>query len=297
MDEDVAYVEAVGSPRALASLQFLGLPLPQDSLGARLALSDRSRRGRPRDELRPAHLALDGAGSGARRSIRLEAPVLNGVIGVEILVEPGPPRRLAGLLAMRPKDRSPGNPLGLVIFLCDALVIAAGGPGELYRDSVYPKQCFGALGMALEAGIEAVNLTESQFGIGTSRDGFPWNLSGHLRAGDAAHLLPRPRRPRARLPQRILPDDPGARLEHLSQRLPVAVPFGPHARLRIEPGRSRDPSRAPGRAARVHGFQPRSRAGEGRRTVLVGPAGRGRSNLSRPKRRAHRIADRAPRAR
>jgi succinate dehydrogenase / fumarate reductase, flavoprotein subunit len=60
----------------------------------------------------------------------------------------------------------------------DALVIAAGGPGELYRDSVYPKRCFGALGMALEAGVEAVNLTESQFGIGTSRDGFPWNLSG-----------------------------------------------------------------------------------------------------------------------
>ena len=31
----------------------------------RLALSDRPRRGRPRDELRPADLALDGAGSGA----------------------------------------------------------------------------------------------------------------------------------------------------------------------------------------------------------------------------------------
>jgi succinate dehydrogenase/fumarate reductase flavoprotein subunit len=30
----------------------------------------------------------------------------------------------------------------------------------------------------VEAGIEAVNLTESQFGIGTSREGFPWNLSG-----------------------------------------------------------------------------------------------------------------------
>ena len=30
----------------------------------------------------------------------------------------------------------------------------------------------------MEAGLEAVNLTESQFGIGTSRDGFPWNLSG-----------------------------------------------------------------------------------------------------------------------
>ena len=33
MDEDTAYVEAVGSSRALASLQFMGLPLPQDRLG------------------------------------------------------------------------------------------------------------------------------------------------------------------------------------------------------------------------------------------------------------------------
>ena len=33
MDEDTAYVEAVGSPRALSSLQFMGLPIPQDRLG------------------------------------------------------------------------------------------------------------------------------------------------------------------------------------------------------------------------------------------------------------------------
>jgi succinate dehydrogenase / fumarate reductase, flavoprotein subunit len=33
MDEDSAYVEAVGSARALSSLQFMGLPIPQDRLG------------------------------------------------------------------------------------------------------------------------------------------------------------------------------------------------------------------------------------------------------------------------
>jgi succinate dehydrogenase/fumarate reductase flavoprotein subunit len=177
MDEDVAYVEAVGSARALASLQFMGLPLPQDRLGAVLRYqTDHDEAGRatscgPRTSRLMSQVL-------AKEAARLETPVLNGVIGARILVEPGPPRRLAGLVAMRPKDRSPSNPLGLMIFLCDALVIAAGGPGELYRDSVYPKHCFGALGMALEAGIEAVNLTESQFGIGTSRNGFPWNLSG-----------------------------------------------------------------------------------------------------------------------
>jgi succinate dehydrogenase/fumarate reductase flavoprotein subunit len=79
---------------------------------------------------------------------------------------------------MRPKHRTDDNPLGLAAFLCDFLVLAAGGPGELYRDSVYPRHCFGSLGLALEAGLEAVNLTESQFGIGTPRERFPWNLSG-----------------------------------------------------------------------------------------------------------------------
>ena len=177
MDEDVAYVEAVGSPRALASLQFMGLPLPQDRLGAVLRYqTDHDEAGRATScGPRTSRLMVQAL---AREAIRLDVPVLNGVIGARILVDAGPPRRTVGLIAMRPKDRSADNPLGLLIFLTGALVIAAGGPGELYRDSVYPKQCFGALGMALEAGIEAVNLTESQFGIGTSRDGFPWNLSG-----------------------------------------------------------------------------------------------------------------------
>src|SRR4029077_4951421 len=36
-----AYIEAVGSSRALSSLQFIGPPIPQDRLGGRAALSDR----------------------------------------------------------------------------------------------------------------------------------------------------------------------------------------------------------------------------------------------------------------
>ncbi len=58
------------------------------------------------------------------------------------------------------------------------VVLATGGPGELYRDSVYPHKCFGSLGLALEEGLTLTNLTESQFGIRTPRSTFPWNLSG-----------------------------------------------------------------------------------------------------------------------
>lgn len=68
--------------------------------------------------------------------------------------------------------------MGLAIVTAPNVVLATGGPGELYRDSVYPHKCFGSLGLALEEGLTLTNLTESQFGIGTPRSTFPWNLSG-----------------------------------------------------------------------------------------------------------------------
>ena len=129
-------------------MQFLGLPLPQDQLGAVLRYqTDHDEAGRATScGPRTSRLMVQVL---ANEAIRLETPFVAGAIGVRILIEPGPPRRLVGLLAMRPKDRSPANPMGFVLFLTATLVIAAGGPGELYRDSVYPKHCFGALGFAL----------------------------------------------------------------------------------------------------------------------------------------------------
>jgi succinate dehydrogenase / fumarate reductase flavoprotein subunit len=177
MDEDVAYVEAVGSLPALASLQFMGLPIPLDRYGAVLRYkTDHDEAGRATScGPRTSRLMVKAL---AEESARLGVAVVNRSIGARILVDEGPLRRAIGLVAFNSSDRTSGNPFGLAVFRCEALVLAAGGPGELYRDSVYPKHCFGALGLALEAGIEAVNLTESQFGIGTPRDAFPWNLSG-----------------------------------------------------------------------------------------------------------------------
>ena len=177
MDEDTAYVEAVGSLRALSSLQYLGLPVPLDRLGAVLRYqTDHDEAGRATScGPRTSRLMVKVL---AEESARLGVPVLNRCVGAKILVTGDEPKHVIGLLAFRAADRTAENPHGLAVIRCADLVIAAGGPGELYRDSVYPKHCFGALGLALEAGVAAVNLTESQFGIGTPRDGFPWNLSG-----------------------------------------------------------------------------------------------------------------------
>lgn len=174
MDEDTAYVEAVGSPRAMASLQFLGLPLPQERLGGILRYqTDHDDVGRATScGPRTSRLMVKVLGEEA---IRLGVPFLNQTTGVRILTGSD---GAGGMLAIRAKARADDNPYGLVVFIAPVLVLAAGGPGELYRDSVFPNGCFGSLGMALEAGLELANITESQFGVGTRREGFPWNLSG-----------------------------------------------------------------------------------------------------------------------
>ena len=178
MDEDTAYIEAVGSIRAMASLQYLGLPLPQDHLGGTLRYkTDHDEVGRATScGPRTSRLMVKVL---AEEALRLNIPFYNHTTAIKVLTAgKGDQARVVGLLTIRPKASTKANPYGLALFQCAALVFAAGGPGELYRDSVFPNGCFGTLGLALEAGLELVNITESQFGISTCRTGFPWNLSG-----------------------------------------------------------------------------------------------------------------------
>lgn len=109
---------------------------------------------------------------------RLAIPVLTSATVIKLLHqrdENGEDRVAGAILATGHRAH---NPWGLAIVTAPNVVLATGGPGELYRDSVYPHKCFGSLGLALEEGLTLTNLTESQFGIGTPRSTFPWNLSG-----------------------------------------------------------------------------------------------------------------------
>ncbi|AXI42649.1 FAD-binding protein [Sulfitobacter sp. SK011] len=178
MDEDTAYIEAIGSIRAMASLQYLGLPLPQDELGGTLRYqTDHDEVGRATScGPRTSRLMVKVL---AEEALRLGIPFYNHTTAVKVLTkQEGDQLRVIGVLTIRPKTSTDANPYGLALFQCEALVFAAGGPGEMYRDSVFPNGCFGTLGLALETGLALVNITESQFGIGTRREGFPWNLSG-----------------------------------------------------------------------------------------------------------------------
>lgn len=176
MDFSIAYIEAVGSIDAIGGLQFMGLPLPHDDNGAILRYqTDHDEAGRatscgPRTSKLMVKVLFEEA-------LTLGVPILPSCSGIRIVKEEDEDgERVVGVIALHREEER--NEYGLIFIQCEDLVIATGGPGELYRDSVYPHHCHGGLGIALEAGIELCNLTESQFGIGTPRTNFPWNLSG-----------------------------------------------------------------------------------------------------------------------
>lgn len=79
--------------------------------------------------------------------------------------------KVRGVLCVDTEDGS------LCAFMAPNVVLATGGPSGIYAASVYPKCHSGALGLAMEAGCTAVNLTEWQYGI-ASVGMFRWNLSG-----------------------------------------------------------------------------------------------------------------------
>ncbi len=176
MDGDTAYVEAVGSLHTLSGLQFLGLPLPLDRFGAVLRYqTDHDEFGRATScGPRTSRLMVKVL---AEETVRLGVPVLRKCEVVRLLTEERDGRTvIAGVLAIDQERREQHH--GFIVIRCHSVVLANGGPGELYRDSVYPAHCYGGLGLAIESGLELTNLSESQFGIGTRRSEFPWNLSG-----------------------------------------------------------------------------------------------------------------------
>jgi len=92
-----------------------------------------------------------------------------------LTVGSGEAKQIAAVVTIDNSKIGEGN-LPINVFYCSNLVLAAGGPGELYKTSVYPKGQVGIHGLALQAGLIAENLTESQFGLASIK--FRWNVSG-----------------------------------------------------------------------------------------------------------------------
>ncbi len=175
MHGDMALVESALSGREFFHLVELGVGFPHNRYGEYAGyLTDHDQRGR-------------GTSAGPRTSImmyeklstevkRLGIPVLEKYMVIEILADnENAGKVVRGLLAID-KTRLDDPGCGLVLIEADYVIYGTGGPGALYRDSVYPHSQVGSLGIALKAGARAHNLTENQFGISSTK--VRWNLSG-----------------------------------------------------------------------------------------------------------------------
>ncbi len=168
---DTALAEAAGSVRAFMKLANLGVPFPTNFYGEYVGYkTDHD----PRQRATSAGpLTSKFMTERLEESVRgKNIPVIDGMQVVKILSEGG---RLKGFLCWE-QARAGEEGLGFALVCCNHAVLATGGAADVYELSVYPESQTGALGMAMEAGLQAANLQEWQFGM--SSTAFRWNVSG-----------------------------------------------------------------------------------------------------------------------
>jgi succinate dehydrogenase/fumarate reductase flavoprotein subunit len=169
MHGDLALVEASLSARAFLHLVTLGVPFPTDAYGQFVGYkTDHDPRQRA-TSIGP-YTSREMCRALIREVRRLRIPFREGRFAIAlVVVDEGGARRVAGALALDGRGR-------LEAYEADNVVYAAGGPGGLYRTSVYPEVHSGGIGVALLAGAKAQNLPESQYGLASTA--FRWNVSG-----------------------------------------------------------------------------------------------------------------------
>ncbi|MCM8757290.1 MAG: FAD-binding protein [Candidatus Omnitrophica bacterium] len=174
MDGDLAYIESLGSLPSFFRLVEKGVPFPANEFGAFVGY---------KTDHDPRQRATSAGPKTSRYMVecllkavkRLKGPIFDGLTVVNIVTRGKKNKAIVGVVAIDRRRLARRN-LGTTVFWANAVVLATGGPGELYAANVYPEGQVSLHGVALEAGVKAVNLGEAQFGL--SSLGFRWNLSG-----------------------------------------------------------------------------------------------------------------------
>jgi succinate dehydrogenase/fumarate reductase flavoprotein subunit len=173
---DLALIEAIHSLRCFHHLADIGVLFPHTGLGAFVGYKT------DHDPLQRGTSAGPWTSRYMVRTLlaelrRLGVPIFNRYHLLSILTKEngsGAPEA-QGILCLDLNRLDEPNH-GLTLFNVRNVVVAGGGPGELYQTSVYPKGQMGPYAAFLEAGARAENLTESQFGLASIEP--RWNLSG-----------------------------------------------------------------------------------------------------------------------
>ncbi len=165
---DIALVEAAVSAEAFHHLVLLGVPFPHDASGQFIGYKtdhDPKRRATSCGPYTSKEMCRALAKNIAENHISLQENRLC----IQLLTN-ATKTRVIGALFVNTKTGE------FEAVQAENVVFATGGPGNFYADSVYPALQTGGIGVALEAGAQAQNLAESQFGLASTA--FRWNVSG-----------------------------------------------------------------------------------------------------------------------
>ena len=178
MHGDIALVEAALSARTFYKLVEIGVPFPHNRHGEYIGYKtdhDPGQRATSAGPLTSRYMTEKLEERVIDKGIR----VFDGyqVIGILTDISDEDSKRVnaVGLIAMNLNELDKAN-MGFTLFNCTNIIYATGGPAGIYLASVYPESQTGASGIAFEAGVKGVNLTESQYGLASVK--FRWNLSG-----------------------------------------------------------------------------------------------------------------------
>jgi succinate dehydrogenase/fumarate reductase flavoprotein subunit len=172
---DSALIEAIGSLREFYHLVQAGVPFPTDSAGTFIGY-------------KTDHDPYERATSAGPKTSRFMSQCLQKQLeryGVEIYdrqelahlltTGSGEAKLITGVVTVDKKKVDESN-YAINVYLGANIILAAGGPGEMFKTTVYPKGQLGIHGLAFKAGLIGANLTESQFGLASIK--FRWNVSG-----------------------------------------------------------------------------------------------------------------------
>jgi len=171
MHGDLAYIEALLSLPGFFELCRIGVPFPFNRYGAYVGYkTDHDPRQRatsagPKTSMFMFRKLLE-------QVQHHQIPIFDRHEAVRLLTDGD---RVVGAICLN-KAESWRDNYGMTLFNAKNIVLATGGPGELYKISVWPHGQLGSHGLALEAGAIANNLTELQYGLASTA--FRWNLSG-----------------------------------------------------------------------------------------------------------------------
>lgn len=171
VDGDVAYAEASLSVPSFMHLAYLGVPFPTNRLGEYVGYkTDHDMRARATSAGPLTSKLMTECLE--KEAIKQNIIIVDKCMAISILKNKD---RILGVLCLN-LDNTEDENSRFILFKCENVIIATGGPAGIYSDTVYPYGHAGSSSLAFEAGALGKNLTEWQFGLASLNP--RWNVSG-----------------------------------------------------------------------------------------------------------------------